>query len=136
MNYQVSLTEEQVKVVGKACELLCRVHLGQLKEVADLFNARIPATNIDESIDKYHQLKDALIALSPLVTGMESPHASFGVGNPNAHPDHAMATVGDRPSGIAYEIWRTIENYMQPHDFMREPLKISSEPISKIEGTG
>lgn len=43
MNYQISLTEEQLKVVGKACGLLCRLRLSQLKEVADLFTARIPA---------------------------------------------------------------------------------------------
>jgi hypothetical protein len=121
--YAVTLTEEQLKVVKKACELLCRLHLGQLNEVADLFIGRLPVTNADEPTENYRQLKEALTALSPIVTGLDNPHASLGVGNESAHPDHA----------IAYEIWRVVENYLQPHKFMREPLKLTLEPLPNIE---
>lgn len=82
---------------------------------------RLPAENIDEAIEQYRALKNALVLLTPMVTGMVDPHASFGVGSEKAHPNHA----------IAYEIWRTIECTRNSHS--QEPLKLSPEPLPKIE---
>lgn len=124
MTHQILLNKEQLEVVKKACELLCRLHLGQVQEVADLYVTH-PSTLKDasEMTARYFSIKYALTELSSVVTGIENPHASFGIGNPKVHPDHA----------IAYEIWRVIENYLQPHEFMREPLKLTSHPMPVVK---
>ena len=70
--YILEITEEQAHVISGACELLGRLHMGQLHYLADEFLFRT------KKIDELNQLRDGLSALEPLATGMHS-HAYPGI---------------------------------------------------------
>ncbi|MBC8157529.1 hypothetical protein H7X64_05115 [Armatimonadetes bacterium] len=66
----LELTDEQLSVISKACELLSRIYMGQLEEVAWLFGSLPEA--------QYQELTETLKALNPVITGM-SKQAHFGI---------------------------------------------------------
>lgn len=69
--YQVELSEEQVELISKACEMVARIHMGQLDMVADVVTARTPT-------ERFIELKDRLLEIEPLITGMHK-HAYYGI---------------------------------------------------------
>lgn len=89
----LNLTDEQLAIVSKACELLCRIHLGQLEEVAWLFPT-LPE-------DRYQQLTETLKSLNTLITELP-PSAHFAIRNEKV-PDAARC---------AYDIHQAIRHYL------------------------
>lgn len=57
MKYNLSLSEEQVRVLERACKMFSRVQTGQLWAAAEPFVHH----------QNYHQLREALESLKPLV---------------------------------------------------------------------
>ncbi|BCL40346.1 hypothetical protein [Nostoc sp. MS1] len=55
----LELNDEQLKVISKACELLSRIYMGQIEEVALLFS--------DLPEEQYQQLVDTLKSLKPII---------------------------------------------------------------------
>jgi len=66
----LELSDEQLAVISKACELLSRIYMGQLEEVAWLFDS-LPE-------GRYQELTETLKALNPVITGMPK-QAHFGI---------------------------------------------------------
>ena len=65
-SYSLTLTENQLAVVEKACDLYTRVFLGQLDSVAWLL------TLVIEDVEKYQRLKEGLGELKPLIWGQRN----------------------------------------------------------------
>ena len=68
--YQLELTEEHLQTIVEATELLARINIGQLGDVADCIHIKI-----EGGVSK---LKDSLRNLEPLVTRM-APNAHLGI---------------------------------------------------------
>ncbi|WP_407543756.1 hypothetical protein Q0M94_28545 (plasmid) [Deinococcus radiomollis] len=66
--YTVTLTRTQLAAVRDACELLSRIHIGQLEHVAE----KLHGLPHEHSMELEKQLR----RLNHIVTGLESPHAS------------------------------------------------------------
>ncbi|MDZ4878123.1 MAG: hypothetical protein CLLPBCKN_007558 [Chroococcidiopsis cubana SAG 39.79] len=93
------LSDEQLAVISKACELLARLYMGQLEEVAWLFNDRLP-------VERYQELDECLNQLKPVITELSSSQ-HLGINSAlvpdlarNAYDIHAciqyhLASTGD-----------------------------------------
>lgn len=66
----LELSDEQLSVISKACELLSRIYMGQLEEVAWLFSSLPEA--------RYQELTETLKALNSVITLMPK-QAHFGI---------------------------------------------------------
>jgi hypothetical protein len=75
--YRLEISEEQARVISLACELLSRLHMGQLNAAADVHVQR----------DCFHALADELRKLKPMLTGMPQ-NAHWGITGPEL-PDEA-----------------------------------------------
>lgn len=62
--YALTFTRTQLAVVSRACDLFSRIQAGQLRAVLDAAPWRSP--------DDVVALREALVAATPLVTGMDS----------------------------------------------------------------
>ncbi|MBD2505114.1 hypothetical protein [Anabaena azotica] len=67
---KLDLNDEQLAVISKACELLARIHMGQLEEVAWLFSS-LPE-------ERYQELTETLKELNTLITQMPK-QSHFGI---------------------------------------------------------
>jgi hypothetical protein len=64
-HYKLTINEAQANTIKTACELLARVHMGQLAFVAEVSLPWVAGTT-----EAYLELKDALQNLEPLATGL------------------------------------------------------------------
>lgn len=72
MNYKLVVTEKQVGVISRACELFSRIQMGQLNAVA--FQALMGTV---EDTERFCKLRDGLEELQPLVWGFR--HGGPGI---------------------------------------------------------
>jgi hypothetical protein len=97
--YNLQVTEEQLKVISTACELLSRIQGGQIREVFE----HLP---LKKGVDweAYHEIQDELTKRMPeiLKDGIDGWSSSFGVGNPELPESHDIAW--DLYQVIRYEI--------------------------------
>ncbi len=89
----LELSDEQLSVISKACELYARIYMGQLEEVAPLF------TSMPEA--RYQELTLALKALNTVITEMPE-QAHFGIRNERV-PEVARC---------AYDIHQVIRHHL------------------------
>jgi len=118
--YRLEIDEEQARTLSRACELLSRVHSGQLDEVANvLLTAGGLANGSPHAVADIVGLREGLRTLGPLVTGMPA-NANPGIRSPgisdeartaydlhqvlrhrlawDAHPEGGCAVSFDKPS--------------------------------------
>lgn len=124
--YTLTLTEKQAHALSVACELLARVGMGQLRNVADW-----TPTEGREGVEDYHRLQDALEAIEPLATGLGR----------NAFPSISRCSVTARNAYDIHQVVRyQLDGEREPGtgfcSFRREPLKVGEEPLPEIRKEG
>lgn len=140
--YTLTVTEEQLKVISTACELLSRIQGGQIREAFEYLPLK---KEVDWSV--YHEIKDELTKRMPeiLEDGIDGWSSSFGVGSSKVHKYHDVAwdlyTTTRHQLSWEYAIeqgW--VENFDSPRDWSKmlgvsfdSPMKFSEEPLAKIE---
>jgi hypothetical protein len=139
--YTLQVTEEQLKVISSACELLSRIQGGQIREAFEHLPLK---KDIDWSV--YHEIQDELTKRMPeiLEDGIDGWSSSFGVGHPDLPKSHDIAW--DLYQVIRYEISteKAIEDGIIQNKGERKfpemmtvnydtPMKFSKEPLAKLE---
>ena len=140
--YNLQVTEEQLKVISTACELLSRIQGGQISEAFEHLPLK---KGVDWNV--YHKIKDEVTKRMPeiLEDGIDGWSSSFGVGSTKVHKYHDIAwdlyTTTRHQLSWEYAIeqgW--VENFNSPRDFKNmlgvsfdSPMKFSEEPLAKIE---
>jgi hypothetical protein len=94
----LELNDEQLNIISKACELLSRIYMGQLEEVALLFS-ELP----DE---QYQELVDTLKSLQSIIK-VTSKQSNSGIRDENI-PEVARH---------AYDIHQVIRHYLARKHF-------------------
>ncbi|BAY42337.1 hypothetical protein NIES2111_67600 (plasmid) [Nostoc sp. NIES-2111] len=89
----LELNDEQLNVISKACELLSRIYMGQIEEVALLFS--------DLPNEQYQQLVDTLKSLKPIIK-FTSKQSNSGI------RDESIPEV----ARYAYDIHQVIRHYL------------------------
>ena len=119
--YVLTMTEEQALVLSSACELLSRIGMGQIEEIAH----HIPAGQI--SRQECSQLRDALRDLTPLATGLSR----------GAY--HSIASAG-AAARSAYDLYQVLRHRIawdrEPAGgifvHFDEPRQLGDEPLPII----
>jgi len=140
--YNLKVTEEQLKVISTACELLSRIQGGQISEAFEHLPLK---KGVDWNV--YHEIKDEVTKRMPeiLEDGIDGWSSSFGVGSSKVHKYHDIAwdlyTTTRHQLSWEYAIeqgW--VEDFNSPRDFKNmlgvsfdSPMKFSEEPLAKIE---
>jgi hypothetical protein len=93
-SYKLHVTESQLQAIRNACELLARVHMGQLFAVAEAL-ARYNLA------DRYCELREGLEALQPLVHGLPA----------NSYPGIHSPKLADE-AGQAWDIHRVCRHIL------------------------
>ncbi|MBD6619850.1 hypothetical protein FNW02_29615 [Komarekiella sp. 'clone 1'] len=89
----LELSDEQLNVISKACELLSRIYIGKLEEVALLFS--------DLPDEQYQELVDSLKSLNSIIK-VTSKQSNSGIRDKNI-PEVAR---------YAYDIHQVIRHYL------------------------
>lgn len=110
--HTLHLTNAQLQLIAKACELMTRLHLGQLREVADLLMRRLP------SIDQYQALKEELFKLESVVP-------QYGISSLGLHED--AKTSYDLWTAIQYKF--ALKQRPTSRQTIASPLHVSSQPL-------
>jgi len=98
--YRLEIDEEQARTLSRACELLSRVHNGQLDEVANvLLTAGGLANGAPHAVADIVGLREGLRALEPLVTGMPT----------NANPGIRSPDISDE-ARTAYDLYQVLRH--------------------------
>lgn len=139
--YTLQVTEEQLKVISTACELLARIQGGQILEAFEHLPLK---KGVDWSV--YHEIKDEVTKRMPeiLEDGIDGWRSHFGVGSPKLPDSHDIAW--DLYQVIRYEISteKAIEDGIIQKKGERKfpemmfvnydpPMKFGTEPLAKIE---
>ena len=140
--YNLKVTEEQLKVISTACELLSRIQGGQITEAFE----HLPLKK-GVNWNVYHEIKDEVTKRMPeiLEDGIDGWSRRFGVGSSKVHKYHDVAwdlyTTTRHQLSWEYAIeqgW--VEDFNSPRDFKNmlgvsydSPMKFSEEPLAKIE---
>ena len=140
--YNLQVTEEQLKVISTACELLSRIQGGQIREAFE----HLPLKK-DVNWNVYHEIQDELTKRMPeiLEDGIDGWSSSFGVGSSKVHKYHDIAW--DLYTTTRYHLsWEAaiekgwVEDLNSPRDWSRmlgvsfdTPMKFGTEPLAKIE---
>jgi len=139
--YNLQVTEEQLKVISTACELLSRIQGGQIREAFEHLPLK---KGVDW--DAYHEIQDELTKRMPeiLEDGIDGWSSSFGVGSTKVHKYHDIAW--DLYQVIRYEISteKAIEDGIIQNKGQRKfpemmtvnydpPMKFGSEKLATIE---
>lgn len=127
--YVLTLDEEQANVLSMACELLSRIHMGQLKSVADCFMAM--------DCCRWTEIRDKLEEIEPLITGRKN--CFFGIHSKEI-PNRAR---------IAWDLYQVLRHRVShdradregiPNDFSHrmtvnydEPMVSSGKPLSEMK---
>ena len=77
--YTITVTENQARIIAKACDILARIHIGQVECVADEFMTR------DDYLDLYEKFKD----IHATITG--SRNGGPSISNSTVHEDGKTA---------------------------------------------
>lgn len=129
--YSIEVTENQLQVLKDACEVLTRIYLGQLDyaaDAADLRTAIFEIEDVEDSINRNYKLRERLKQLNPLITGMPSSNASFGIGHQLAHPNHRISYEMSKVLAKFIALQRNPEGDRYSYVF-DDPLKLSDEPL-------
>ena len=139
--YNLTVTEEQLKVISTACELLSRIQGGQIREAFEHLPLK---KDIDWSV--YHEIQDEVTKRMPeiLRDSVDGWRSHFGVGNPDLPKTHDIAW--DLYQVIRYEISteKAIEDGIIQNKGERKfpemmtvnfdkPLNFGTEPLAKVE---
>jgi len=140
--YNLQVTEEQLKVISTACELLSRIQGGQIREAFDYLPLK---KGVDWEV--YHQIQDELTKRMPeiLKDGIDGWSSSFGVGHPELPESHDIAW--DLYQVIRHKLsWEraveegVIESENSPRKWSEmmgvsfdPPMRFGSEKLAKIE---
>ena len=139
--YNLQVTEEQLKVISTACELLSRIQGGQIREAFE----HLPLKK-DVNWNVYHEIQDELTKRMPeiLEDGIDGWSSSFGVGSSKVHKYHDIAW--DLYQVIRYEISteKAIEDGIIQKKGERDwskmmtvnydpPMKFGVEPLAKMD---
>jgi hypothetical protein len=140
--YNLQVTEEQLKVISSACELLSRIQGGQIREAFEHLPLK---KGVDW--DAYHEIQDEVTKRMPeiLEDGIDGWSSSFGVGSPKLPDSHDIAwdlyTTTRHQLSWEYAIeqgW--VEDFNSPRDWSKmlgvsydTPMKFSKEPLAKLE---
>lgn len=140
--YNLQVTEEQLKVISTACELLSRIQGGQIREAFEHLPLK---KDIDWGV--YHKIKDELTKRMPeiLMDDIDGWSSSFGVGSSKVHPYHDIAwdlyTTTRHQLSWEYAIeqgW--VEDFNSPKNWDKMlgvsydfPMNYGTEPLAKIE---
>ncbi|BAT56719.1 hypothetical protein NOS3756_57310 (plasmid) [Nostoc sp. NIES-3756] len=89
----LELNDEQLNIISKACELLSRIYMGQIEEVALLFS--------DLPDEQYQELVDTLKSLKSIIK-VTSKQSNSGIRDENI-PEVAR---------YAYDIHQVIRHYL------------------------
>lgn len=120
---RIEITKEQAKVISQACELMARLHMGQVDEIIDL-----QAHKRLNVIGLHRMLKEVKQALFPELKA------------PNAYHSLTSKEIPDA-ARIAYDIHQVIRRHLAgerpknsfPYIVYDDPLKTGNEPLIKIE---
>lgn len=116
--YTLTISENQVRVLIAACDLLSRVGMGQIEEMAQFTPA----------VSAQPMLKDLLINLIPLATGLEhGAYHSIGAAGPDARcaydclqvMRHRLAWDREPDGGVFVQF--------------DEPRRLADEPLPTID---
>lgn len=77
--YTLTVSENQVQIIAKACDILARIHIGSVECVADEFMNRADYLEISEMLQDVHQK----------ITGIR--HGGPSISNPTVHRDGKAA---------------------------------------------
>ena len=140
--YNLTITEEQLKVISTACELLSRIQGGQICEAFEHLPLR---KNVDWNV--YHEIQDELTKRMPeiLEDEINGWNSHFGVGCSKLPDSHDIAwdlyTTTRHQLSWEYAIeqgW--VEDFNSPRDWKNmlgvsydSPMKFGTEPLAKIE---
>lgn len=117
--YNLTITREQADVLSSACELLARVHMGQLGFVAESFLGKESAPFI--------ALREALEEIEPLATEMHR----------NAYHSISSKEIPDE-ARVAWDIYQVIRNRTShdradekgtPKDFLHRGTRCYDTPM-------
>ncbi len=136
LRYVLTLTEEQARTVSRACELYCRLHIGQLRELNDEL---LVAENHDQIWERREAAEDLLDKLRQIYfPSLHGRGHSYGVGKFD-HADRAW----DVHHAIRYKMsWHEQPeggmgvNFDPPRQTLNEPLpecKIVQLPVTEGE---
>jgi hypothetical protein len=120
LTYQITVhTEEQMRVLETALECLMRMDLGQL-----LFSVQASSLYWQLSPEKQSRLRDEVLKIHPMLTGMNSYHASYGIGGAET----------PRQANLAYEMWKILEEFRLQDNLNQQssPLEITGTQMIKI----
>ena len=126
MNYRLTVTKKQAEIISRACELLTRVHLGQLNSVA------WELMGIVKQSEDFISLREGLNKLEPLIHGYPN----------GGHPGIRSNKLCDTPR-ISWDIYQTVRQILAHQDGKEKswrvdfdiPMKTSEEPLCQIEPT-
>ncbi len=140
--YNLTITEEQLKVISTACELLSRIQGGQIREAFEHLPLK---KDIDWSV--YHKIQDEVTKKMPeiLEDEINGWNSHFGVGCSKLPDSHDIAwdlyTTTRHQLSWEYAIeqgW--VEDFNSPRDWKNmlgvsydSPMKFGTEPLAKIE---
>ena len=140
--FTLTLSEKQAQTISTACELMSRIHGGQILEAFE----HLPLKK-DINWGVYHEIKDDLTKRMPeiLMDGINGWNSSFGVGNKELPESHDIAW--DLYQVIRHHLsWqRAVENGIvesmdSPREFLKmmgvnydTPMNFGSEPLAKME---
>ena len=120
---KINVTKEQAKVISEACELLARLHMGQIDEIIQL-----QAHKRLNVIGLHRMLKEVKQSLFPELKV------------PNAYHSLTSREIPET-ARIAYDIHQVIRRTLAgkrpkdsfPYTIYDDPLKTSDQPLIKIE---
>lgn len=118
--YTITVTQTQLVYIRDACELLSRLHIGQLEHVEEKIHG-LPH-------EVRRELRNALLKINPMVTGLDYVHASRA---PNEQTRLAHNIAWGLYHGIRYPLYleRCAELGEQP-----DPITVLSRPPSPEGG--
>lgn len=116
--YNLKVSKKQLQVISDACDLLARLHMGQVGEVFDY----LPLKE-DVDYDKVWQIRVVLSHMLPdiLVHDVDGSSSSLGVGSPDLHQD----------SNIAVDIHQVIRNKLAWEDAVEKGIVESEDSKRK-----
>jgi hypothetical protein len=133
VNYTLTVSEEQARVIEMACEAYCRMHLGQFHYAVRGITSSDPRT-----MEQIREIEELAYKMNMIFTGYDTPHAGHGIFNPKVHEHGKIAH--DVQSVIRHRLaWDRQPEGPQgsqgPIPFY-EPLQSAKELLPSITASG
>jgi len=87
MQYQMTLTSEQMKVLIRALDLYTRMGIGQFSSVLSEMMYLHPGENSTMFVANNDPIAQPMKEIQRMLTGHGDLNASYGIGNPKVHAD-------------------------------------------------